>query len=283
MDRLHAIGIPELREALTFVRASNGPVTADDLAARLGVHRNVARSRLERLVEASLLDAAFERRTGRSGPGAGRPARTYSTTPELSAIEFPPRRYGSLIGLLLESLPRRGRSRRLAEVGVSFGQEFARSVDLPETRNLPDAVRAVCVALGESGFHATVEEAREDEAWIRTATCPMRPLVVANPEVVAVDPGMWAGLVGATLRGIELLEIECSTHDCLNERDACRVCVRVHPHASSGRSAGSKKGGEACSESSAAQGSRSRCSPTCHRSLISARNTVLRVSAAEPG
>jgi predicted ArsR family transcriptional regulator len=249
MDRLHAIGIPELREALRVVRASNRPVTADDLAGTLGIHRNVARSRLERLVEASLLDAAFERRTGRSGPGAGRPARTYSTAPELSEIEFPARRYGTLVGLLLESLPRRGRARRLREVGISFGEELAASAGLPETRNLSDAVRSVCVALGESGFHATVEEAGEDEAWIRTATCPMRPLVVANPDVVAVDHGMWAGLVGATLRGVDSFEIECRTHDCLNERDACRLCVRVQTNVSSGRRAGSKKEGGACSGS----------------------------------
>ena len=227
MDRLHAIGIPELREALRVVRASNEPVTADDLAARLGIHRNVARSRLERLVEASLLDPAFERRTGRSGPGAGRPARTYSTAPELTAIEFPARKYGTLVGLLIDSLPRRGRSRRLREVGISFGDELATSANLTETQNLPDAVRAVCVALGESGFHATVEEAGEDDAWIRTATCPIRPLVVANPELAAVDHGVWAGLVDATLRGLNSLEIECSTHDCLNERDPCRVYVRV--------------------------------------------------------
>ena len=229
MDRLQAIGIPELRDALSVVRASGAAMTADEVAAALGIHRNVARSRLERLVESALLDASFERRTGRSGPGAGRPARTYTATPELVAVEFPTRRYGDLVGLLIESLPPRGRSRRLQAVGVSFGEELAASASLAPTRNLPDAVRAACGVLGESGFHATVEEASDDEAWIRTTTCPMRPLVVANPDVVAVDHGMWAGLIGATLQGVSPLEIECGTHDCLNERDACRICVRVRP------------------------------------------------------
>ncbi len=222
MDRLHAIGVPELREVLSAVRSASAPVTADEIAATLGIHRNVARSRLERLVEASLLNASFERRTGRSGPGAGRPARTYAPAPELAAIEFPGRRYGDLIGLLIASLPERGRSRRLQDVGISFGEELGASAGLAGTLNLADAVSAACGALGASGFHATLERAEDDEAWVRTATCPMRPLVVANPEAVAVDHGMWAGLIGATLEDVTPLEIECESHDCLNEQDACR-------------------------------------------------------------
>jgi predicted ArsR family transcriptional regulator len=72
MHRLDAIGDRELRETLLFTRAQALPVTADEVAAAQGIHRNVARGRLERLAEAGLLIASFERRTGRTGPGAGR-------------------------------------------------------------------------------------------------------------------------------------------------------------------------------------------------------------------
>src|SRR5438105_914054 len=51
MDRLEAIGDPELRGALLFARSQARPVTADELAESQAVHRNVARGRLERLVE----------------------------------------------------------------------------------------------------------------------------------------------------------------------------------------------------------------------------------------
>ena len=71
MDTLEAAGDPELRAALLFARGQERPVTADDLAAAHDVHRNVARSRLERLVEAGLLAPGYERRSGRTGPGAG--------------------------------------------------------------------------------------------------------------------------------------------------------------------------------------------------------------------
>ena len=179
------------------------------------------------MVEASLLEVQFERRSGRTGPGSGIPARTYSVVPELSAVEFPLRRFGRLIDLLISSLPSRGRARRLREVGVAFGEELASSASIVRGRTLPEAVAKVCDALGDLGFHATVEAAGDDEAWVRTATCPVRPLVVANPDAIAVDNGMWAGLVHAALEGVEAVDIECEGHDCLGRHDACRVRVRV--------------------------------------------------------
>src|SRR6478672_8996419 len=86
MDSLEAVGDPELRAALRFVRSRRSPVTADELAAAESVHRNVARGRLERLAEAGLLVSRFERRSGRTGPGAGRPAKVYSPAPEIDEI-----------------------------------------------------------------------------------------------------------------------------------------------------------------------------------------------------
>ena len=125
MHRLDAIGDGGLRETLLFARGQELPVTADEVAAAHTIHRNVARGRLERLAEAGLLIPAFERRTGRTGPGAGRPAKTYRVAPELAGIEFPERRYERLIGLVVELLPLRTRSLRLREVGIAFGRELA--------------------------------------------------------------------------------------------------------------------------------------------------------------
>src|SRR5215212_7319550 len=97
MHPLDAIGDRDLRETLLFARSQALPVTADDVAIAHGVHRNVARARLERLAEAGLVIASFERRTGRVGPGSGRPAKTYRVAPELAPIEFPARRYERLV------------------------------------------------------------------------------------------------------------------------------------------------------------------------------------------
>ena len=74
MDQLNAVGDPALRSALLFARSRRDPITVDDLAAAQDVHRNVARSRLDRLADAGLLTVGSARRSGRTGPGAGRPA-----------------------------------------------------------------------------------------------------------------------------------------------------------------------------------------------------------------
>lgn len=227
MDGLEAAGDPELRDALLYARGQACRVTADDLAGAQKVHRNVARSRLERLVEAGLLAPAYERRTGRSGPGAGRPAKTYAVVPELEAIEFPARRYETLLGLLLDGLPADGRAERLRDVGVAFGSELARAAGLRPARTLRTGFERMCEAVRGLGYQASVAAVTEDGAVIETPTCPLRPLVRARPEAAEIDRGMWAGLAGRALAGVEVERVECETRDCLVDHASCRVLITL--------------------------------------------------------
>jgi predicted ArsR family transcriptional regulator len=230
MDPLDAIGDRELRETLLFARARPLPVTADELAAAHRVHRNVARSRLERLVEVGLLIPAFERRTGRTGPGAGRPAKTYRVTPELSAIEFPERRYEQLIGLIVDVLPKRARGNRLYDVGAAFGRSLAAEARLRPVKTFHTALDRVCAALGRLGYQAAVAEVSGESGVITTATCPLRPLVRAKPNSRGLDLGMWAALVAEAFKGVDTGRIACETSDCCHSDHVdCRVSVRLRP------------------------------------------------------
>jgi predicted ArsR family transcriptional regulator len=229
MHRLDAIGDRALRETLLFARAQTAPVTADEVAAAQRIHRNVARARLERLAEAGLLTPSFERRTGRSGPGAGRPAKTYRVAPELSAIEFPERRYEQLIGLVVDCLPERARGERLREIGIAFGRELAREARLRPAKRFRTAVERVCVALGGLGYHASVAEVTGEQAVITTPTCPLRPLVRAQAGVAELDRGMWAALVTRALEGTGVDEIVCDTSNCHRDDADCRVLVLLRP------------------------------------------------------
>jgi predicted ArsR family transcriptional regulator len=229
MQRLDAIGDSELRETLLFARAQALPVTADEVAAAQRVHRNVARGRLERLAEAGLLIPSFERRTGRAGPGAGRPAKTYRVAPELTAIEFPERHYEQLIGLVVDALPKRARPNRLHEVGVAFGRELAGRAGLRSARTFHTALRRVCAALGGLGYQASVTELSGERAVITTATCPLRPLVRAHPELAELDRGMWAALVERALAGAAVGGIVCDTRNCQRDHQECRVLVSLRP------------------------------------------------------
>ncbi|HEY9456286.1 MAG TPA: hypothetical protein VIQ56_00125, partial [Gaiella sp.] len=64
MDRFDAIGDAGLRAALRYVVETAQPISADDAAEVLGVHRSVARGRLERLLQAGLVESRFLRRSG---------------------------------------------------------------------------------------------------------------------------------------------------------------------------------------------------------------------------
>lgn len=227
MDELEAVGEPEAREAFGFVRGQARPVTADELAAAQHVHRNVARSRLERLAAAGLLETGYERRTGRSGPGAGRPAKTYRAAPELEAIEFPRRRYETLLGLLVDALPDEARSGALHDVGAAFGADLARAAGLRKARSLAAGVERMCAAVRRLGFQASVETVEADRAVIATPTCPLRPLVRRRPDAAEIDRGMWASLAAHGLAGVEVGEVACETHDCLVDHASCRVLIRL--------------------------------------------------------
>src|SRR5439155_20330846 len=177
------------------------------------IHRNVARARLERLADAGLLLPSFERRTGRTGPGAGRPAKTYRVAPELTAIEFPERRYEQLIGLVADALPERARGDRLREIGVAFGRELAREARLRPAKGFRTALGRVCAALGILGYQASVADVTDERAVITTATCPLRPLVRARPRLVELDRGMWAALPARAFAGASVDVIGFDIHN----------------------------------------------------------------------
>ena len=225
MDALEAVGDPGLREALLFARSCGRAVTADELAAARGVHRNVARSRLERLVAAGLLEPGYERRSGRAGPGAGRPAKTYSVAPELESIEFPDRRYETLFGLLVDAIEPGERPDRMHEVGVSFGRVLADAAGLRPARSLRTGLERLCDAVRSLGFQAALERLGSEGAVISTPTCPLRPLVRARPETAGIDRGMWTALASRALEGKTLREVTCDTRGCLSDRAPCRIVV----------------------------------------------------------
>jgi predicted ArsR family transcriptional regulator len=221
VDALTGIAQPELREIVLFARSRAGAISADDVAAEFDIHRSVARGRLDRLAETGLLAVRFERRTGRSGPGAGRPAKLYSVPPETTALEFPARHYDRLVAHFIDAVPEETRT----EVGEEFGRDLAAEAQLPRAPTNRAAAERACEALGKLGFQAAVTDADDHTVTITTPTCPLRPLVVAKPEAATVDRGMWEGLVKAHLPAENGCKVTCETRDCLDSHASCRVVL----------------------------------------------------------
>jgi predicted ArsR family transcriptional regulator len=227
LDRLAAAGDPQLRRILLYARGRGDPFTAAEVAVALDVHRNVARSRLDRLVEAGFLTVALERRGARRGPGGGRPAKVYRVAPELEGVEFPDRRMAELITLLVKRVPARGRPQALRETGEDFGRKLASAAGVKPSRSIQTGLERVCDALRSLGFQASVVSLAGDRAELASPTCPLRPLVVKCPDAAGIDQGMWAGLIERSVRGVSAERVQCETPRCRTRDAACSVLLTL--------------------------------------------------------
>jgi predicted ArsR family transcriptional regulator len=102
ISAIAALDEPTRRRRYDYIVRQPEPVGRDEAAAALAVPRTTTAFHLDRLVEEELLDVIYQRRIGRTGPGAGRPAKLYSRSHQQVAVSLPQRRY-ELAGRLLSS------------------------------------------------------------------------------------------------------------------------------------------------------------------------------------
>jgi len=176
-----------VRSALyLYVAAQPEPVSRDQAAAALGVARHVAKFNLDKLEEESLLEAFYARPKGRSGPGAGRPAKLYRRSSREVAVSLPERHYDlaarvmaqAIVAAQKDAVPI-GEALSVAahEAGQALG-EVARAKAGPEASRA-DALNAVRDVLTGQGY-----EPREADHAIVLANCPFHELAQTYTELV---------------------------------------------------------------------------------------------------
>jgi len=104
LSRLASLEDPGRRRLYDYVCSCERPAGRDQAAAATGMSRALASYHLDKLVEARLLSASYARLDGRSGPGAGRPAKVYSRFDGELSLSVPPRDYELLARLLVASV-----------------------------------------------------------------------------------------------------------------------------------------------------------------------------------
>lgn len=97
---LSALAEPVRRALYRFVARSPEPVSREQAAAGTDVAAHTAKFHLDKLVDEGLLEVEYRRLTGRTGPGAGRPAKLYRRAARQFAVSVPERDY-ALIGQIL--------------------------------------------------------------------------------------------------------------------------------------------------------------------------------------
>jgi predicted ArsR family transcriptional regulator len=184
-----------------FVSGRAEPVRRDEAAAAVGIGRALAVYHLDKLVESGLLAACYRRPPGRSGPGAGRPAKVYSRSGGEFMVTVPPREYELAAGLLVQAVAAdfSGRSRAaLHDAARQLGADLGKRHRAEGAQGGDGRRLALESALSEHGF----EPRHDDAGTVRMRNCPFRRLAELQPEVVchmnlAMIRGLVAGL-GAT-------------------------------------------------------------------------------------
>ena len=188
-----SLGDPTRRVLYEFVTRQAEPTGRDEAAAAAGVGRTLAAYHLDRMVEDGLLEVSFARRTGRSGPGAGRPAKLYRRAAREFNITLPPRDYELAARILADAVETEptGRAKAaLQETAESFGREVAAEVER-RTRGRSETHRLAVLeqVLAERGY----EPFRDDDGVVRLRNCPFDRLADTHRQMVC---GMNLALLG---------------------------------------------------------------------------------------
>src|SRR5512139_3630405 len=88
-----ALAEPARRALYLYVAAQPGPVSREQAAEGCSLPSHSAKFHLDRLVDAGLLEVEFRRLSGRTGPGAGRPAKLYRRGSREVGVSLPDRHY----------------------------------------------------------------------------------------------------------------------------------------------------------------------------------------------
>jgi predicted ArsR family transcriptional regulator len=184
IGRVCSLGDPARRGLYDFVAGQGQPVGRDEAAGAVGISRTLAAYHLDRLVADGLLEVSFARRSGRTGPGAGRPAKLYHRSPREFQVNLPPRDYELAARLLARAVEAEstGAARAsLEESARALGRDLAGEAKRRRPRGKGAksraAVEEVLAARGYEPFH-------DEEGTIRLRNCPFDRLADTHRELI---------------------------------------------------------------------------------------------------
>jgi predicted ArsR family transcriptional regulator len=176
---ISALGDDLRRELYLFVSSEVDPVGREQAAKALGIPAHQAKFHLDRLEEAGLLESEYVRLTGRSGPGAGRPAKVYRRRAAEISVTLPGREYalaGELMATAIDEAAEQGTpvTDALACAARNRGQEIG-TVASGEGTPLDIAIEA----LRRLGYEPHLEG---DKGVM--ANCPFHALAKTHTKLV---------------------------------------------------------------------------------------------------
>jgi predicted ArsR family transcriptional regulator len=171
VEAIGALHEPMRRAVYEYAARSAEPVGRNEVAEALGIGRTLAAFHLDRLAAAGLLEVSYARLSGRTGPGAGRPAKLYRRSAAEHSVSLPPRRYLDAAGLLAEAVESAGADEHLFAAARRRGRAMGREAAATAGPATPDGLVEVLagqgyepapgdgrIVLGNCPFHAVARD-----------------------------------------------------------------------------------------------------------------------------
>jgi len=224
---LGALGDPVRRRVYDVVAREQDAVGRDAAAAAAGLPRSTAAFHLDRLVEAGLLSVEYRRLSGRTGPGAGRPAKLYRATDRELVGSIPERHY-ELAGELLAAAAER-----------ADRDEIPMREAVPaQARELGSRIGAECATLEAALTACGYDPAADERGGVLLKNCPFHALAARHTDLVC---GANLALVQGIVEGAKDARtphlIPREGHCCVELRRADDAAAREHPTSAEGGSA----------------------------------------------
>ncbi|MFC9824162.1 helix-turn-helix transcriptional regulator [Streptomyces erythrochromogenes] len=195
IDVIAVLQDPVRRRLYEYVAAQGREVGRNEAAEAVGVARTLAAHHLDRLTEAGLLESGSRRLTGRSGPGAGRPAKVYTRARVERSVSLPARDYRTAAELLAEAAEQAGLDAGLCVAARRRGESL-RGAAAP-CGGLDEAVEL----LAARGYEPHLEQGEGSEtgqgAVVRMRNCPFHAVAERFPPLVCgMNLALLEGLIG---------------------------------------------------------------------------------------
>ena len=220
VTKLGALADPVRRALYRFVADQPGAVSRDQAADGIDVPRHTAKFHLDRLVDEGLLVTEFRRLTGRTGPGAGRPAKLYRRSRKEVAVSLPSRRY-DLAGDVLADAVERSLGGTAMDVAVREAADGRRRPGRPRPPGprtpRPPELERVAGVLAPFGYEPRVD------GDLLLQNCPFDRLATDHTDLVC---GMNLAFVDAVADGLGCTGVRPEL-----DPDPQRCCVRVRERA----------------------------------------------------
>jgi predicted ArsR family transcriptional regulator len=182
---LAGLGDPLRRALYRHVAERGVPVSRDDAAQAVGISRPLAAYHLDKLIHDGLLEARYQRRSGRQGPGAGRPAKHYVRAPDPIDLTLPARDYAALAELLagaVEADPsgaaQAALNRAAGTLGTELGTEAASHT--AADHHPTQVLAALHQTLADRGY----EPHDNPDGTIRLRNCPFDRIAAHHRQLV---------------------------------------------------------------------------------------------------